>query len=174
MTANDNTWHLLVGRFNPLTVYHLDLIRQMPMYHTIIATTQTQGNDKNPIGYRDKYRWMDRALVNAGHYNMLIPSRDVLHAIKVTHDIYGCTEIVLHCGSDRAEDYLRLNSYTEPEGIRIVDVRSIPRLDSDQSATYVRELAKTGKKKEFKELCGYIGRDKDHAYKAIRDHYGCV
>lgn len=174
MPAKDNVFHVLVGRFNPLTVYHLDVIRTLPMYHSVVATTITQGNDKNPLSYPDKYRWMDRALIQAARYNTLFPCTDVLDAIKNTHRIFGCEEIVLHCGSDRAEDYLRLNSYTEPEGIRIVDVQSIARLDCDQSATYLRELAKQGRKKEFKQLCGYVGRDKDHAYKAIRDHYECV
>lgn len=175
MTQNYNRMNLMVGRFNPLTIYHLDAIRKMPENQTLIATTRSQGNDRNPLNAGDKWIFLDRALTTYIRPTLVsIRCDDVLDAVLHCKTLTLSTEVVLYCGSDRAEDYLRLNTYTEPEGIRVVDVVCIERLDDHHSATYLRELAVLGKKKDFKALCGYVGRDKDKAYHAIRNHYGCI
>lgn len=167
--------HLMVGRFNPLTIYHLEAMNKMPTTrNTVIAATRSQGDDKNPIPLGQKWTSLDRALTARG-----VPPYVSILCDNVLDGILQCRtflmrEIILYCGSDRADDYLRLNTYTEPEGIRVVDVVCIDRTDDHHSATYLRELAILGKKKEFKALCGYIGRDKDAAYHAIRSHYGCI
>lgn len=165
----------MVGRFNPLTIYHLDAIRKMPDHQTLVATTRSYGDKNNPLNAGDKWIYLDRALTTHIRPTLVsIRCDNVIDAVLQCKTINLSTEVVLYCGSDRAEDYLRLNTYTEPEGIRIVDVVSIDRLDVHHSATHLRELAVLGKKKEFKALCGYVGRDKDKAYHAIRTHYGCI
>lgn len=175
MSQKYNGLYLMVGRFNPLTIYHLDVINNMPLERSVIGMTKSEGDDKNPLSCGMKDQFLERALLDrADPVRVHFHCNDVLHAVFQCKEIYRVNEVVLYCGSDRAQDYFRLNTYTEPEGIRIVDVVGINRLDDQHSATYLRELAKLGRKKEFKELCGYVGRDKDAAYAAIRSHYGCI
>ena len=170
MNQKYNGLYLMVGRFNPLTVHHAAVINQMPDGQSVVATTMSEGNDKNPIRTKYKLDFMANALTAYP----IFECTDVINGILQCKTLYGADEVILYCGSDRAQDYLRLNTYTEPEGIRVVDVVCVDRLDEKHSATYLRELAKLGKEKEFKALCGYSGRDRDAAYKMIRSHYGCI
>lgn len=175
MNQKYNGLYLMVGRFNPLTIYHLEAINKMPEGRSVIGMTKTEGNDKNPLPLGMKDLFLGRSLVDrADPVRVHFHCDDVLNAVIRCKEMYRVDEVVLYCGSDRAQDYLRLNTYTEPEGIRVVDVVCVDRLDDQHSATYLRELAKLGKKKEFKALCGYVGRDKDKAYDMIRSHYGCI
>lgn len=172
MTQKYNATHLIVGRFNPLTKYHAEIIVNQP--GIVIGMTTSHNSDKNPLEPNLKYRMLEYAFAKQKQQPVVIMVQDVLQAVIYVGKGFCTPEIILHCGSDRATDYLRLNTYTEPEGIRIVDVVSTDRLAPEHSATYLRELARDGKKKEFKALCGFRGNHRDVAYRAIRTHYGCI
>lgn len=170
MSQNYNGLYLMVGRFNPLTAYHYEVINSMPDGQSVVAVTRTVGDKKNPLELEEKLNLMAGSITAYPIFDCA----DVLDAVLQCKTLYGATEVILYCGSDRAQDYLRLNTYTEPEGIRVVDVVCVARLDDTHSATHLRSLARQGLKEEFKAVCGYAGKDRDTAYEMIRNHYGCI
>lgn len=127
-------------------------------------------NDKNPIPPGTKFEMLECAL----HNSVVKPCRDLFDALEQMGKITNYSGIRLHCGDDRAHDYQRLNTYTEQFGVQIVEVVPHERLDPNHSATYLRSLAREGRKTEFKRLCGFVGEHKEEAYTIIRNYYGCI
>ena len=170
MAEKHNRVDLVIGRFNPLTIYHKELISAIGAKGmTIVATTKTQ-DANNPLAPNIKRLYMHHAHLNVRGIVICKDAVDAILSVKA----YGADEVVIHCGDDRADNYLRLNTYTEPDGVKIVDVVSAKRLHSTHSATYLRALAKDGREQEFMDLCGYRGQCKQFAYRLIRQYYGCI
>ncbi len=176
MILKDNI-SLFVGRFNPLTVYHRQIIEQMTGHRFVMATT-SHGN-RDPLETALKIRLLRRMVRSVGGAPSFVASTlNLFDALTLTRA--ACSTInpstplpvILHCGADRERDCLRLNTYTEQTGIEIVDLVVHNRLDDTHSATHARTLAKLGNWEAFKEICGYnTEADKHAAYVAIQQYY---
>ncbi len=174
MNTKDNI-HLLVGRFNPLTRYHLRLIESMP-HPRAIAVTGSIGR-KDPLDIATKLTLMGNTIkdVSSNEPFELFHAKHVIDALKQLGTFPTPRPVVLHCGTDRVEDYQRLNTYTHETGVEIVSVVEHVRLEAVHSATYLRLLATTSQEPEFIETCGYTQlSDRQLAYDMIRSYYASV
>lgn len=170
MTIEINSFHMLVGRLNPMTIYHRDLIEQNRIRY--IFLTGTEDAESNPIPARLK---VDMTLEAFRHVNYtVVQCSGVFDAIQKARAFWAPEHITLHCGSDRAADYQRLNTYSKELGLKELVVQSYDRLDDQHSATHLRQLAKDGNFKEFEQLCGYRPHHIEVAYEVIRHKYGCI
>lgn len=174
MKTKDNI-HLIVGRFNPLTVYHRDVIEQIAG-PCVIAITGSIG-PKDPLPLNLKMR-LTQEVVDSQHQvnpRYLIPAKDVLDAVRTVGLKFNCPNVILHCGSDRAGDYQRLNTYAHETGVESISVVGYEREHENHSATYLRSLAVNGMYDEFMSMCGYAHRaDCILVYDAIRSYYASV
>lgn len=170
MTDKHNTLNMIVGRFNPLTKYHKELIETNDI--RFVYMTWSEDNDRNPIPAPRKQIITEFSL--AGD-RIVILCKDLFQALEhASNHIKGPRRIRLHCGSDRQADYQRLNTYTEQLGVKKLIVTSYPRMDDDHSATRLRELARQGDFAKFSELCGYHSCYHQEVYDMLRRTYGCV
>lgn len=177
MNHKDNL-SLFVGRFNPLTTYHMGIIQQM-QGHKVIVATKTYGI-KDPIHVASKMMMLNAAIVKKPRTSMdLLEARDIMEALTLAGHAAAklelSNEIILHCGTDRAVTYQRLNRYTEETGVVINRIVVHDRLDDTHSATHLRSLAVAGQWNEFQKLCGYATtQHKSMAYNMIRMHHGSL
>lgn len=178
MTTKGNI-SVFMGRFNPFTVYHKDIIEQMEG-NKIIVTTSSY-DDKNPIGLDLKLELMSNTLNEFYPDVTLLHARDAFTALKTVRSTcphlgdWGSSDsllhVTLHCGSDRAGEYLRLNTYTHETGVVIEKFVVHHRINDAQSATRARIFARLGDWKHFREICGYNGSDAERAYESIQKYY---
>lgn len=167
---------LFVGRFNPLTIHHLDVFRQMEGIR-LIFVTGTQG-PKDPLSVDQKMLMLDDVVVNrlGDGRTYTAQVKDVVDALRTAASYAEVgnlsNEVILHCGSDRALAYQRLNTYKDETGVVIKEVVIHQRVDDKHSATHLRSLAIQGNWNEFQKLCGYVNIvHKSIAYNMIRMHH---
>lgn len=178
MNHKDNL-SLFVGRFNPLTVHHLDVFQQMEGKRLILVTG-TEG-PRDPLSVEQKMMMLDDVVINRLGDNRTSTARvqnvvDALHVAAAYAKVDNLpNEVILHCGSDRAVAYQRLNTYKDETGVVIKEVVIHERVDDSHSATHLRALAVQGKWNEFQKLCGYVNVvHKSIAYNMIRMHHASL
>lgn len=170
MHYNDNL-SLIVGRFNPLTVHHLAIITAMKGQKLIMVTGTSGPND--PLAVDDKINFMKSTIHKIDPSAMILHARNVIDALEIAGDVAQkngvSNNITLHCGSDRADGYRRLNTYTNQTGVVIKDIIIHSREDDRHSATHLRALANAKNWNGFQGLCGYSNiKDVASAYKMIQ------
>lgn len=154
----------MIGRFSPLTTYHLAVIQQMTGSRIVLVTQSF--DSKNPIPPSLKIDMIRRAVPNA----TIIGCKHVIDGLTQIGKLHTNAQITLHCGSDRSEDYQRLNTYTETTGVTIKTVVTHRREADQHSASYVRSLAQAGDYQRFESVCGLAVTDAEVAYHLIREN----
>ena len=161
----DEAHHVFAfGRMNPPTVGHgalVDKVKELATAkkagHTI-TLSHSQDPEKNPLTPQQKLTHARRFFPGA---NINVASADeptFMHQLKKLHK-QGTTHLTMVAGSDRVEEYKKLlDRYNGPGkdfNFKEINVVSAGERDPDaegiegMSASKMRELASSGKEKEF-------------------------
>lgn len=172
------------GRMNPPTIGHEKLVakiksearknRATPM----LFLSHSQDKKKNPLSYEDKIKYTKKAF---GNIVQKTNARTIIEVAKLLEKKYD--ELIVIGGSDRVADFQKLlDQYNGKEyAFEKITVVSAGERDPDSddvsgmSASKLRQLAATGKVKEFKAgLPARLRSSKDgkEMYDKIREAAG--
>lgn len=146
--SRNNLVGVMVGRFQPITRAHLEIITNMSEKHNRSIVFLVDGNtasDHNPISLDCRIRMIAQIL--PGNVELkVIPTGffvDTLNSVEAT-------DFVVYAGSDRVTDYKRFTAYADPgKSIRVHEVK---RTLTDVSASKVRKALRQHDKAKFKRL----------------------
>lgn len=147
---------VLYGRFNPLTKAHMGLIDQMKLSRDyslsggkilIGISPNPLVNDHNPLTLEERMAILKDS---AGPGVEITP--DYSSVFDIVADLHTQFDrIVVFCGSDRQDDYLRLKKYSSAP----VDVVCVHRDENNKiSATLLREAARNNDYQSWEEMYG--------------------
>lgn len=163
----DNTCSIIIGRFNPLTTFHKSIISTMTGQRFVV-TTSSHDEHRNPIQPSTKLRMLEATFQTELSPVRVMLCKDAIDALFVVGEAIKDAEIILHCGSDRGDDYQRLNRYTDQAGVTIKEVIVHDRLSEEHSATYLRQSAIRGDRDTFDRLCALTPEHREQVYNLIR------
>lgn len=153
------------GRLNPPTKGHLKLMNKLVELakkykgKAILFTSHSQDPKKNPLQYKDKLEYITSEApdgLNVADTN----AKTVFQMLEVLSKLHF-TSVYFVAGSDRLQEYKRLEKYAPELGIRHYEVVSAGERDPDSddvsgmSASKLRKYASDGNFEEFKKgaLC---------------------
>ena len=151
--SKEDTAVLSFGRMNPPTIGHKKLMKKLievgkkeggvPM----LFLSHSQDKKKNPLSYQEKLKFV-RSNAPNGLRVMDSPARTIYEAID-TLVKQGFVDIIVVCGSDRVEEFSRIENYKEKMGFSSFKIVSSGDRDADSdnlensiSASKIREYAK--------------------------------
>ena len=174
----EDTAVLSFGRMNPPTIGHQKLMKKLievgkmeggvPM----LFLSYSQDKNKNPLSYQEKLKFV-RSNAPSGLRVMDSPARTIYEAIDilVTQDFVN---IIVICGSDRVEEFSKIEKYKEKMGFSSFKVSSSGERDADSdnlensiSASKMREYAK---EEDFDNFAKGVGCSKS----LVKDMYAAV
>jgi nicotinic acid mononucleotide adenylyltransferase len=175
---------LAFGRMNPITVGHEKLVNKIKSVARkekatpALYLSHSQDKKKNPLKYEDKIRYAKKAFGNVVQQSNARTIMQVLADLDKQYD-----EVIVIAGSDRVDEFNNLiQKYNGKDyAYERLEVVSAGERDPDaddvsgMSGSKMRELALTGKVKEFKAgLPAKLRSSKDGAdmYNKIRDWGG--
>ena len=149
----EDTAVLSFGRMNPPTIGHQKLMKKLievgkkdggvPM----LFLSHSQDKKKNPLSYQEKLKFV-RSNAPSGLRVMDSPARTIYEAID-TLAKQGFVNIIVVCGSDRVEEFSRIENYKEKMGFSSFKIVSSGDRDADSdnlensiSASKMLEYAK--------------------------------
>lgn len=150
-TLTGETVGIVVGRFQPLTKAHYDIIRTMARECdkgiVFLVKGKKSSNDKeqNPFDESTQKKLLQSVLPKNVTIKV-IPSGFFVDELNNMRE----SNFVVYAGTDRVESYKRYSGYMT-EG-RTLDTREVPRSDVDISATKVREALINDDISTFKSL----------------------
>jgi len=165
----DSTAVMAFGRFNPPTTGHEKLIHKVESTAkehdgaAHIVASHSEGTSKNPVPQKAKIGYLQKiAGKNTSVSGSSKTEPSIFHAASKLHAA-GHKHLVVVAGSDRVQEYEdSLKKYNGVKGahghynFKSIRVVSAGQRDPDaegaegMSGTKMRELARSGKKKEFK------------------------
>lgn len=163
--SKEDTAVLSFGRMNPPTIGHQKLMKKLieegrkeggvPM----LFLSHSQDKKKNPLSYQDKLKFV-RSNAPSGLRVMDSPARTIYEAIDVLVK-KGFVNIIVVCGSDRVEDFSRIETYKDKMGFSTFKIVSSGERDTDSdnlensiSASKMREYAKNEDYENFAKGAG--------------------
>lgn len=173
--SKEDTAVLSFGRMNPPTIGHQKLMKKLievgkkeggvPM----LFLSHSQDKKKNPLSYQEKLKFV-RSNAPSGLRVMDSPARTIYEAID-TLVKQGFVNIIVICGSDRIEEFSRIENYKEKMGFSSFKIVSSGERDADSdnlensiSASKMREYAK---EEDFESFANGAGCSKS----LIKDMY---
>ena len=176
--SKEDTAVLSFGRMNPPTIGHQKLMKKLievgkmeggvPM----LFLSHSQDKKKNPLSYQEKLKFV-RSNAPSGLRVMDSPARTIYEAID-TLVAQGFVNIIVICGSDRVEEFSRIEKYKEKMGFSSFKVVSSGERDADSdnlensiSASKMREYAK---EEDFDNFAKGAGCSKS----LVKDMYAAV
>jgi nicotinamide mononucleotide adenylyltransferase len=176
--SKEDTAILSFGRMNPPTIGHQKLMKKLievgkkedgvPM----LFLSHSQDKKKNPLSYQEKLKFV-RSNAPSGLRVMDSPARTIYEAID-TLVKQGFVNIIVVCGSDRVEEFSRIENYKEKMGFSSFKIVSSGNRDVDSdilensiSASKMREYAKEEDFDNFAKCAGC-------AKSLIKDMYDSV
>jgi nicotinamide mononucleotide adenylyltransferase len=176
--SKEDTAVLSFGRMNPPTIGHQKLMKKLievgrkeggvPM----LFLSHSQDKKKNPLSYQEKLKFV-RSNASSGLRVMDSPARTIYEAID-TLVTQGFVNIIVVCGSDRVEEFSKIEKYKEKMGFSSFKVVSSGERDADSdnlensiSASKMREYAK---EEDFDNFAKGAGCSKS----LIKDMYDSV
>ena len=173
--SKEDTAVLSFGRMNPPTIGHQKLMKKLvEVAHKdggvpMLFLSHSQDKKKNPLTYQEKLKFV-RSNSPKGLRVMDSPARTIYEAID-TLVRQGFVNIVVVCGSDRVEEFSKIENYKEKMGFSSFKVVSSGERDADSdnlensiSASKMREYAK---EEDFENFAKGAGCSKS----LIRDMY---
>ena len=123
--------NLFIGRFNPPTILHYQIIQEMVKNNTdcfvFIVSGEKSQKDKNPLDTEFIKKLISNKRIKTDICANAIQALDVL-------DVLGYNEVNLYCGSDRIKSYSGLNKYHSFN----LNIKEIKRQNTDVSASMIR------------------------------------
>ena len=176
--SKEDTAVLSFGRMNPPTIGHQKLMKKLievgrneggvPM----LFLSHSQDKKKNPLSYQEKLKFV-RSNAPSGLRVMDSPARTIYEAID-TLVAQGFVNIIVICGSDRVEEFSKIEKYKEKMGFSSFKVVSSGERDADSdnlensiSASKMREYAK---EEDFDNFANGAGCSKS----LVKDMYAAV
>ena len=163
--SKEDTAVLSFGRMNPPTIGHQKLMKKLiEVAHKdggvpMLFLSHSQDKKKNPLTYQEKLKFI-RSNRPKGLRVMDSPARTIYEAID-TLVKQGFVNIVVVCGSDRVEEFSKIEKYKEKMGFSSFKVVSSGERDSDSddlensiSASKMREYAKNEDFENFAKGAG--------------------
>ena len=151
--SKEDTAILAFGRMNPPTIGHQKLMKKLVEVSKkedgvpMLFLSHTQDKKKNPLSYQDKLKFV-RSNTPQGLRVMDSPARTIYEAIDVLVK-QGFVNIIVVCGSDRVEEFSRIEKYKDKMGFSNFKIVSSGDRDADSdnlensiSASRMREYAK--------------------------------
>lgn len=139
---------LMVGRFQPLTKVHTEIINQMSNENDtgiVFLVKSGKPSDRNPFNEDIQRKLLDEVLPS----NVMVVTLKSGFFVDYINELND-TEFVLYAGTDRAESYTKFSSYMN-DG-KHLSIKEINRTDDDVSATLVRESLKNNNYEAFMNL----------------------
>jgi nicotinic acid mononucleotide adenylyltransferase len=176
--SKEDTAVLSFGRMNPPTIGHQKLMKKLIEVGSkeggvpTLFLSHSQDKKKNPLSYQEKLKFV-RSNAPSGLRVMDSPARTIYEAID-TLVAQGFVNIIVICGSDRVEEFSKIEKYKEKMGFSSFKVVSSGERDADSdniensiSASKMREYAK---EEDFDNFAKGAGCSKS----LIKDMYAAV
>jgi len=172
------------GRMNPITVGHEKLVNKIKSVarkekaEAALFLSHSQDKKKNPLKYLDKIRYATRA------FGKVVKKSDARTIINVLQDLSGKYEdVTIIVGSDRVKEFDALVQRYNGKDYKFDTLKIVSAGERDpdsegvdgMSGSKMRDLALTGKEKEFKSgLPVKLQKSKDGGdmYNKIREWGG--
>lgn len=176
--SKEDTAVLSFGRMNPPTIGHQKLMKKLIDVGRkeggvpTLFLSHSQDKKKNPLSYQEKLKFI-RSNAPSGLRVMDSPARTIYEAID-TLVKQGFVNIIVVCGSDRVEEFSKIENYKEKMGFSSFNIVSSGERDADSdnlensiSASKMREYAK---EEDFENFAKSAGCSKS----LIKDMYDSV
>ena len=176
--SKEDTVILSFGRMNPPTIGHQKLMKKLIEVGkkeggvSMLFLSHSQDKKKNPLSYQEKLKFV-RSNAPNGLRVMDSPARTIYEAID-TLVKQGFVNIIEVCGSDRVEEFSRIENYKEKMCFSSFKIVSSGDRDADSdnlensiSASKMREYAK---EEDFDNFAKGAGCSKS----LIKDMYAAV
>ena len=163
--SKEETAVLSFGRMNPPTIGHQKLMKKLVEVSkkedgvSMLFLSHTQDKKKNPLSYQDKLKFV-RSNTPQGLRVMESPARTIYEVIESLVK-QGFVNIVVVCGSDRVEEFSRIEKYKDKMGFSTFKIISSGERDADSdnlensiSASKMREYAKNEDYENFAKGAG--------------------
>jgi nicotinic acid mononucleotide adenylyltransferase len=181
--SKERTAVLSFGRMNPPTIGHQKLMKKLievgkkeggiPM----LFLSHSQDKKKNPLSYQEKLKFV-RSNAPSGLRVMDSQARTIYEVID-TLVKQGFVDIIVVCGSDRVEEFSRIENYKEKMGFSSFKIVSSGERDTDSdnlensiSASKMREYAKEENFDSFAKGAGCSKALIKDMYDAVRNGMG--
>ena len=164
-TSKKRSAVLSFGRMNPPTIGHQKLMKKLVEVSKkedgvpMLFLSHSEDKKKNPLSYQDKLKFV-RSNTPQGLRVMDSPARTIYEAIDVLVK-EGFVNIIVVCGSDRVEEFSRIEKYKDKMGFSNFKIVSSGERDADSdnlensiSASRMREYAKNEDFEHFAKGAG--------------------
>ena len=181
--SKEDTAVLSFGRMNPPTIGHQKLMKKLIEVGkkeggvSMLFLSHSQDKKKNPLSYQEKLKFV-RSNAPSGLRVMDSPARTIYEAID-TLVKQGFVNIIVVCGSDRVEEFSRIENYKEKMGFSSFKIVSSGDRDADSdnlensiSASKMREYAKEEDFDNFAKGAGCAKSLIKDMYESVRKGMG--
>ena len=182
------------GRLNPPTIGHKRLVTTIANKakkvgaEPMLYLSHSSGNEKNPLSYGEKYKWVNNAFGNI----LTICNSEANTPYQVLHDLYekGYTDVIYLSGNDnnlsarlmstlvkynnelndklRPQDYYKFNTLvTDDETLKRIEDENDPSFGA--SATKAREFVKEGNFEAFKDIVPFNEYDAKELFEELKE-----
>lgn len=137
---------LMVGRFQPLTKAHTNIIEQISKENDkAIIFVIKSNNDKSPFNESLQEQMLESIKPDNVE---IVRLKDAFFVDYI--NLMFESDFTLYCGTDRIKGYTKMASYISND--KYLTIKEITRTDEDISATMVRESLKNDDYEKFKSL----------------------
>jgi len=168
---------MTLGRFNPPTIGHQWLFKQMASMAakekgTALAfTTHTQDKKRNPLSYDRKCHWI-RKILPRGVRLVTTNARNMQEILKEVSE-KNFNRLILLVGDDRKEAFSWIDKYKHDFNINKVEIvsagaRSGSSALQNASATKMRQSVIDGDFEAFKEISPFNAKDTEALYAELQ------
>lgn len=181
--SKEDTAVLSFGRMNPPTIGHQKLMKKLIEVGRkeggipTLFLSHSQDKKKNPLSYQEKLKFV-HSNAPSGIRVMDSPARTIYEAID-TLVAQGFVNVIVVCGSDRVEEFSKIEKYKEKMGFSSFKVVSSGERDADSdnlensiSASKMREYVKEEDFDNFAKGAGCSKSLVEDMYAAVRRGMG--
>ena len=186
--AKTKTVTVNFGRFNPPTIGHeklLDVSMKKGTGDHRVYATQTSGNKKNPLDWKDKIKFMRKMFPKHARHILMDKKVRTIWDVAVTAYKDGYTEFEIFVGDDRHQEFVKLlDDWNGIEGrhgfydFDVLDVQSAGIRDPDAEGAEGMSASKMRAAAEDNDLIAFTKglpkkfKDAEGLMKAVRSGMG--
>ena len=147
--AKKDSVGIFVGRFQPVSVAHTDIINTIGKNHKrgIVYLVKGKKSDKakNPFSEKTQIEMLKK-IISVNVSVEVLPSAFFVDEINEMPE----SKFVIYAGTDRIKQYARFEQYLE--GGRTLETKEIKRTATDVSATKIRKAITDNDKNTFQQM----------------------
>jgi cytidyltransferase-like protein len=151
INEEEKTVGVFLGRFQPVTKAHSDIIKKMSkendtsILYLVKGKITSKNKEQNPFDEEIQIKMLKKVAPKNVQIKV-IPTGFFIDDINERPE----KSFVVYAGSDREKQYIKFFSYIEED--KKIRIEHIKRSDEDISATKLRTALKDDNEKEFKKL----------------------